>query len=179
MPDAAGAAEPGLSEAQGGALPPTSAPGAPPTLSPAANLPPSVADLGALVSRQLADAVALSPNRRVELTLAPEELGRVRMTLHSTEVGITVSVQAERPETLELLRRNIDQLARDFRDLGYSSIGFSFGDRPQGQTPAPQQLTPPEAGEPTARAQPLAASAPQVAARRQAAAAGAGLDLRI
>lgn len=97
-------------------------------------------DLSASALRQVAELVAQRADRPVELTLAPEELGRVRLTLATTEQGVTVSVQAERPETLELFRRNIDHLARDFRELGYSNIAFSFGDRPQeqGQPDKPQ-----------------------------------------
>ncbi len=34
---------------------------------------------------------------------------------------------ADRPETLELMRRHIDILAQEFRDIGYGSAEFSFG----------------------------------------------------
>ena len=33
----------------------------------------------------------------------------------------------DRPETIDLMRRHIDQLAQDFRDLGFSDLSFSFG----------------------------------------------------
>ena len=42
------------------------------------------------------------------------------------EAGIAVSVMAERPETLDLLRRNIDSLQQAMSDIGYSDIAFSF-----------------------------------------------------
>lgn len=79
------------------------------------------------VLRQLHEAVVHRPDGPVEVALSPEELGRVRLTLHPAEHGITVAVQAERPETLDLMRRNIEMLARDFRDLGYTDVSFSFG----------------------------------------------------
>ncbi|RWR45405.1 flagellar hook-length control protein FliK [Sinirhodobacter ferrireducens] len=79
------------------------------------------------VLRQLHEAVVHHPDGPVEVALSPEELGRVRLTLHPAEHGITVAVQAERPETLDLMRRNIEMLARDFRDLGYTDVSFSFG----------------------------------------------------
>lgn len=79
------------------------------------------------LAQQLAQALPDMTDQPVELTLSPEELGKVRMTLHSVEGSITVSVQADRPETLDLMRRNIDSLARDFRDMGYSDISFDFG----------------------------------------------------
>ena len=83
------------------------------------------------VAMQIATAVggeAPGSNRVIDLTLNPEELGRVRLSLSHSESGLSVSVLAERPETLELLRRNIDVLAREFLDIGYQSAEFSFGD---------------------------------------------------
>lgn len=88
------------------------------------------------IGRQMTVALAQPVEGSVELSLAPEELGKVRMTLHTTDLGITVSVQAERSETLDLMRRHIEQLARDFRELGYAAITFDFGnsaERRQGQ----------------------------------------------
>jgi flagellar hook-length control protein FliK len=83
----------------------------------------------------LADTVARFPDRPVEVTLSPEELGRVRISLSTHDGALTMSVHADRPETLDLLRRNIDQLAQDFRDLGFRDLSFSFGDRPARQSP--------------------------------------------
>ena len=37
-----------------------------------------------------------------------------------------MSVTAERQETLDLMRRHIDQLAQEFKALGYGSINFDF-----------------------------------------------------
>lgn len=86
------------------------------------------------VGRQIASALMLQPDRPIELTLSPEELGRVRLTLTSIDGGISVAIIAERAETLDLMRRNIDMLARDFREMGYGSVAFSFGNQPrQGQ----------------------------------------------
>ena len=62
----------------------------------------------------------------VELTLNPEELGRVRMTLRSGEGTMMVTITVERPETLDLLRRNIDQLGNQLRDIGYHDLTFEF-----------------------------------------------------
>ncbi len=99
------------------------------------------------LAQQLALAMPDTVDRPIEITLTPEELGKVRMTLHSTEGSISVSVQAERPETLDLMRRNIDSLARDFRDMGYSQISFDFSDRPSGQQMPQEPLPQPETAE--------------------------------
>ncbi|MGC1497590.1 MAG: flagellar hook-length control protein FliK [Sulfitobacter sp.] len=83
-------------------------------------------DLPIHVARQLAEVVQHMPSRPVEITLSPEELGRVRLSVVTSETGIVVNVLAERPETLDLLRRHIDQLSQEFQDLGYQDIAFSF-----------------------------------------------------
>lgn len=64
----------------------------------------------------------------MEIRLSPEELGRVRLAVSSSEAGIIVNVLAERPETMDLLRRNIGDLESAFQDLGYEDIAFSFSD---------------------------------------------------
>lgn len=87
------------------------------------------------LGQRLAETVAQFPDRPVEVTLSPDELGRVRLSLTTHDGTLTMSVQADRPETLDLLRRNIDQLAQDFRDLGFRDLSFSFGDRPARQSP--------------------------------------------
>ncbi len=89
------------------------------------------------ITQQVAHAAARVADGPVELTLAPEELGRVRLTLHTSEAGITVAIHAERAETLDLMRRNIDLLARDFRDQGYASIAFDFGNDSRRQNDQP------------------------------------------
>ena len=79
-----------------------------------------------MVATQMAEAMIRTQNNKVEIALHPEELGRVRMVLSTTEMGVTVSIVAERAETLDLMRRHIDQLAEEFRELGYQNIGFEF-----------------------------------------------------
>ncbi|MEO0372736.1 MAG: flagellar hook-length control protein FliK, partial [Pseudomonadota bacterium] len=78
------------------------------------------------VTRQIAFAIQNNPGSKVEIMLNPAELGHVRISLSSAEAGMIVSIQADRPETLELMRRHADLLASDFRDIGYDSTSFSF-----------------------------------------------------
>ncbi len=85
------------------------------------------AELPTRVAIQIADVARQLPDRPVEITLTPEELGKVRLSFHLSENGaMNVVVAAERADTLELLRRNIDSLASEFHDMGYSGSGFSF-----------------------------------------------------
>lgn len=82
---------------------------------------------GRVLVDQILPALQRSAGGRVELTLSPVELGRVEITLQSRDGGMSVSLAAERPETLELLRRHIDLLAADMRQLGMTDLSFSFG----------------------------------------------------
>ncbi len=81
-----------------------------------------------MIGRQMAEVLQRLPDRPVELSLNPEELGRVRLSISTAEGGITVHVLAERPETLDLMRRHIDQLGREFQALGYENINFAFNE---------------------------------------------------
>jgi len=137
-----------------------------------------LAELPRGVGLQLAEAASRFPDRPVELTLSPEELGRVRMTLSTVDGALTLSLSAERPETLELLRRHIDELARDFRALGYADVSFSFEDRPTGRDPSAGDRAEPGEGDGTDPAGPDGSETPAANPVRLALAPGQGLDLR-
>lgn len=68
-------------------------------------------------------------NKPAEITLNPEELGRVRLSLKSTDNVMAVVIMVERPETLELLRRHIDLFAADLGKLGYDGMSFEFAEQ--------------------------------------------------
>ncbi len=94
----------------------------------ATNLPAMARVDPALILKQVADGMARIKEGGVEIRLSPEELGPVRMQLVTGEQGLSVHIQADRPETLDLLRKHIDQLARDLASIGYEDASFSFGD---------------------------------------------------
>jgi hypothetical protein len=104
--------------------------------------PPAVPARGELIApnsvvprqivQQIFDATLSAVERPVDLILNPEELGKVRISMVMVENGITMNILTERPETLDLIRRHIDQLAQELRQIGYSTIGFSFGQHKQG-----------------------------------------------
>ncbi|WP_299618762.1 flagellar hook-length control protein FliK [uncultured Tateyamaria sp.] len=79
------------------------------------------------LAQQMAQILHRNPDRPLEIALNPAELGRVRMTLTASEAGITVNILADRADTLDLMRRNIDDLSQSFSDLGYDEIAFAFG----------------------------------------------------
>lgn len=88
--------------------------------------PPLHSDLARSVAQQLVAASISEPNKPMELALSPEELGRVKLTFSSGDGGMVVSILAERPETLDLMRRNITSLAQEFLGMGYDQISFNF-----------------------------------------------------
>lgn len=138
---------------------------------------PLTGALPAGLGHRLAEAVSQFPDRPVEITLSPEELGRVRLTLTTHDGALTMMVQADRPETLDLLRRNIDSLAQDFRDLGYQDLTFTFGqERNPRQSPDADPLI--AVAETEARPAPAVIGAPGHD-RTRLVAAGGGLDLRL
>ncbi|MEO1139469.1 MAG: flagellar hook-length control protein FliK [Pseudomonadota bacterium] len=89
-------------------------------------------DLPRHVMQQLTGAMRSATDRAADLVLNPAELGRVRISLSTAETGVVVSIVADRPETLDLMRRHIDQLAQEFRDIGYGSAEFAFGQNQPG-----------------------------------------------
>lgn len=85
-------------------------------------------DLPRHMAAQLAAAARSGqPDRAVQVLLNPAELGHVRITLHTGDGTINVTVIAERPETLDLMRRHIETLAQEFQRIGYRAAEFSFG----------------------------------------------------
>ncbi len=83
-------------------------------------------ELSRAVSQQIVEAARHLRHGPVELTLSPEELGRVRLTLTAEGGAMTLAVHAERGETLDLLRRNVETLAAEFREMGFANLNFSF-----------------------------------------------------
>lgn len=79
------------------------------------------------IINQVMHSVSRGPGDGViEVRLQPEELGRVRLAMTPSEAGMTIQVSAERPETLELLRRNIEMLEASLKETGFSDLSFSF-----------------------------------------------------
>jgi flagellar hook-length control protein FliK len=95
-------------------------------------------DLPQAIAQQIAVAVQSqgAGKSTIDLQLAPEELGRVRLRLTSHEGVVAVSVLAERPETLDLLRRHIETLARGLLDVGYQEARFAFSGQNPGGSPS-------------------------------------------
>lgn len=95
------------------------------------------------VAAQMAEVIRHFPDKPVDLSLNPQELGKLRMSIAAAEGSVTIQILAERQETLDLIRRNIDQLSRDLSEMGFGSVNLAFGQGAQQSaddpTPAPEQ----------------------------------------
>jgi hypothetical protein len=129
-------------------------PAAPHTTLQAPAAPPAAQQVATALHQAMRDG-------QIEIQLSPEELGRVRMTLTPQDGAMVVTILADRDDTLSLLRRHVDQLGAELRDLGFQTLDFRFGQNhgrgPGNQTTAPASITSP--------AQAAAAESPQSAPR--------------
>ncbi len=76
---------------------------------------------------QIAAALSQATDGRVELILAPEELGLLRIEMTPDGDALRITVAVERPETLEMFRRHTDTLLTEIRQAGFSGAQLSFG----------------------------------------------------
>jgi hypothetical protein len=160
---------------------------APAPLATALAPPVQPASAGQDIPRQIAVQIARAaeggagPARgTVEISLSPEELGRVHLRLHPSEAGLSVTITADRPETLDLMRRNIDILAREFLEIGFEGAKFDFAQGGPGADSDPNMPGPDAA--PAAAADPAPGPAsPEPGARPPATSLvpGERLDLRL
>jgi flagellar hook-length control protein FliK len=126
------------------------------TIGPLPPLPiPPPPILPAAVSPTIVDMVQTWNDGPLELALSPEELGRLTISIKHDGDFVRVTVIADRPETLDLMRRHGGDLVADLRQAGFSGASLSFGQGGQGgqprfanaetltkNQPAPQHLPP-------------------------------------
>lgn len=120
--------------------------------------------------------LAAEPGQEVtEIRLDPEELGRLRITLEGEGEAIRVRVEVERPETLDLLRRNGDRLAETLREAGYDQADMQFGSWSDGRNHADTRA----AHDVIAELEPPAASSLALVPIARSVAMATGLNLRL
>ena len=88
-------------------------------------------------SANLARSVVESGHSRSELIMEPAELGRLRFDIVTQGDRVQINLSAERPETLDLLRRHAEELRQEFRASGLDTGSLNFnqwGGQGQGRT---------------------------------------------
>ncbi|WP_282120344.1 flagellar hook-length control protein FliK [Ruegeria atlantica] len=80
------------------------------------------------VAGQMAAVINTQPKSgSVEIALNPEELGRVSIMLNGRDDGLHLTISAERPETLEMMRRHLAVLEEEFKNFGLGDLSFDLG----------------------------------------------------
>ena len=111
----------------------------------------------------------------IDVTLSPEELGRVTLNLTTHDGVLSVIVQAERPETADLIRRSLDLLLAEAKTAGFDDVSFGFGGSGKGGGFAGEERHRAPESVPTAARTPQAPTLEH----RPAPPTATGLDLRL
>ena len=134
------------------------------------------------VPTQLAQRIAAAPmmtdrDAPLELTLDPPELGAIRVSVSRGAEGMVLHLQADLPETLDLLRRNGAALMQELQRQGLDHAGFSFSGRDPGGQQHRSDAQPPGAREDDTQSHPshIPDQSPVVSART----GQPGLDIRL
>ena len=123
----------------------------------------------------LAHSINDSGHARAELILEPAELGRMRFDMVTQGDQVQITLAAERPDTLELLRRHADDLRQEFRASGIDTGSLSFGQWGQ----QGQGASKPDAPSGFAADDPIIPTPSEPIPAPRASVAGTGLDLRL
>ncbi len=95
------------------------------------------AEMGPAAARQVFAQMSAALNQlddgMLEIKLNPVELGRIIIQIAEGGFGQSANILAEKPEVLELLRRNENLLASEFADAGFDDLNFSFSQQDQDQ----------------------------------------------
>ncbi|WP_168201318.1 flagellar hook-length control protein FliK [Qingshengfaniella alkalisoli] len=123
------------------------------------------------VAQGLVEVIQRGADDAIEVSLNPEELGRVRISLTQGDSGLLVALSADRGETLDLLRRYITDLQSDLCRLGYGQASFDFSESGRDH-PADESSTSQNGGDAASVSESTSVEAEQLPV-------ASGLDLRL
>ncbi len=133
------------------------APDAPPplfTAGPHSPAPPDRPGLPAaapaVVQQMVAAALKAADGPEAELTLTPEGLGNLRIGLSAEGDRITMTLSAERADTLDLMRRHLADLTAELQAAGFVQVDLGFADWAPPDAPAPTEPAAPDPATPAA-----------------------------
>lgn len=114
------------------------APTQPPVSAAISPLHPPVAQQ---VAQVVTTALRQGKTGQIDVLLRPKELGQIRFEMTVVGEKIHVIVSAERPEAMDMIRRNVDQLMADLRQSGFGQATFGLGGwtaQDQAEKPTPK-----------------------------------------
>jgi flagellar hook-length control protein FliK len=80
------------------------------------------AELARSIAAQIAETSVHSRGRSLDISLHPEELGKVRISVTQTDAGYAITIQADRQETADLMRRYQHLLESEMRGAGFAKV---------------------------------------------------------
>ncbi|WP_168219713.1 flagellar hook-length control protein FliK [Pseudotabrizicola formosa] len=86
------------------------------------------------ISQTIVQIIQKGADSPVEVTLRPEELGKIRFDLTTISDRLHVMLYVERPDAMDLIRRHGEQLLNDLRLAGFGHPSLSFGEWSQRDT---------------------------------------------
>ena len=107
-----------------------------------AALAPSVPNLSGTIATHVGVMSKNHDNGPLELSLSPDELGKLTISIKQEGNFVHVTLTADRPETLDLMRRNASDLVADLRQTGFSGASLSFGQGQKDQNPSFRHTAP-------------------------------------
>nr|WP_111300094.1 flagellar hook-length control protein FliK [Paracoccus saliphilus] len=92
------------------------------------------------VLNQMTQALVSTTSDRTDIALSPEELGRLRLVFSGHDRS-QITIWAERPETLDLVRRHADLLTQQLAEAGVQAGSLDFRQGTQRDWPQPTHST--------------------------------------
>ncbi len=86
----------------------------------------AAAPVATQITAQLPQLLTKADKQTIELRLDPPELGRVTIHLTTNDQQVTAQVIADRPDTVDLMRRHAELLAATLARAGFSQADLSF-----------------------------------------------------
>lgn len=93
-------------------------------------LPTPVSTVQPLISAQRIDGMTVGvaqSDGSVEVTLKPDDLGRMSLRLETVGAITQVLILTERADTQDLVKRHIELLHTQLADMGFENLSFGFG----------------------------------------------------
>ncbi|PRY19459.1 flagellar hook-length control protein FliK [Aliiruegeria haliotis] len=87
------------------------------------------------IAPQIVEALQHQHRGILEIRLNPEELGRLQITFANSDSGMQIVINPERSETIDLVRRNLDVLSNELKDLGFEGFSLELGHSGAQDTP--------------------------------------------